>query len=67
MTTATMTTADIRSGKPRPAPLPAYAGRGPGRLWCIIGGPYGYVHTISGEIRAWGSRSGAYAAIRRLF
>lgn len=30
--------------------------------YCVIGTDYGYIHTSSGDVRVWGSKSGAYKA-----
>lgn len=28
--------------------------------YCVIGTEYGHIHTASGEVRVWSSKSGAY-------
>jgi hypothetical protein len=33
--------------------------------YCIIGTQYGYLHTTGGDVRTWGSYSGALQALKR--
>ena len=32
--------------------------------YCVIGTDYGHIHTTGGDVRVWGSYSGAYRAMR---
>jgi len=32
--------------------------------YIVIGTQYGYIHTIGGDVRTWGSYSGAYKAAK---
>ena len=59
-----MDTADIRQGPPRIIRTPScYAG--PRVCYSVIGTPYGFVHSLNGDIRTWSTRSGARSFIRR--
>lgn len=56
---------DIRSrqaGKPTVARF--RMGNGVYRC-CVIGTAYGYIHTSGGDVKTWGSYSGARAAARK--
>lgn len=33
--------------------------------YCIIGTEYGHIHTSSGDVRVWRSKSGAYRFLRQ--
>lgn len=33
--------------------------------WAIVGTDYGYLHTTSGDVRTWKTRSGARKALKR--
>lgn len=33
--------------------------------YCIIGTPYGHLHTSAGTVRTWKTASGAYQVIKR--
>jgi hypothetical protein len=47
-------------------PTSQFSWAGPVRvLYAVCGTEYGYIHTPSGEVRTWGSYSGAYRAMRR--
>ena len=48
--------ANIREGNPRVAKIMVRAGE---YLFCLIGTDYGYMHTSGGDVRTWGSYSGA--------
>lgn len=32
--------------------------------YCVIGTQYGHIHTTGGDVRTWGSASGAYRFLR---
>ena len=33
--------------------------------YCVIGTGYGHIHTSGGDVKTWGSYSGAYSAARK--
>jgi len=35
------------------------------KRYCIIGTEYGHIHTSSGDVRVWRSKSGAYRFLRQ--
>lgn len=56
---------DIRSREPS-APTVARFAMGDGAYrYCVIGTAYGHLHTTSGDVRTWGSYSGARRAAKR--
>lgn len=46
-----------------PAVARFHMGNGSYRF-CVIGTDYGYLHTSGGDVRTWGSYSGAYRAAK---
>lgn len=55
---------DPRTGSPRAARAPEYIDP-TGRLWCVIGTAYGYLHRCDGTVRTWKTWSGATKAAKR--
>ena len=46
-----------------PTPLLVDFGHSDGRpRWCVVGTDYGFLHTTGGDVRTWGSASGARRA-----
>ena len=35
-----------------------------GDRFCVVGTEYGHIHTTSGDVKTWGSYSGAYRAMK---
>ena len=54
---------DIRSREPQ-QPTVARFRVGSTYRYCVIGTQYGYLHTSGGDVRTWGSYSGARRAAR---
>lgn len=55
---------DYRARSPK-APEVAKFHMGNGTYkYCVIGTNYGYIHTVGGDVRVWGSYSGAYRAAK---
>lgn len=51
---------------PHARPLLVDFGHADGRpCWCVVGTDYGFLHTTSGDVRTWGSRSGAARVARQ--
>jgi hypothetical protein len=55
---------DIRTRQVKPQIAGFYVS--PNELrYCVIGTEYGHIHTTSGDVRVWSSKSGAYKFLRQ--
>lgn len=53
---------DIRSREPKKPTVAKLRMRDGNCRYCVIGTQYGHIHTTGGDVRTWGSYSGAYRA-----
>lgn len=55
---------DIRAREAQEPTVARIRVRGDEYRYCVIGTAYGHLHTTGGDVRTWGSYSGAYKASR---
>ena len=55
---------DIRAREPSKPTVAKFWVNDTQMAYCVIGTQYGYIHTRAGDLRVWGSYSGAYKAAK---